>query len=76
MKTRVTCQSSPSGSFCQGRPSALAMRKRTVLGGLFGLAVTLYIAVRRIGLAPHDVLLVCAVGVYAASGRGLDAVGY
>jgi hypothetical protein len=29
------------------------------------LCALMYVAVRKLGLAPHDVLLVCAVGVYA-----------
>ena len=43
------------------------------------LLLLLYVAVRRLGLAPHDVLLVCAVGSYASferwRGRGSSGEG-
>ena len=35
------------------------------IGVVLALCVLTYIAVRKVGLAPHDVCLVCSVGIYA-----------
>ena len=50
-----------------------------VAGMALALCVLTYVAVRKIGLAPHDVLLVCSVGIYAFferwRGRGAESSG-
>ena len=45
-------------------------RLRTGLLVAVGAALVMWICVRRIGLAPHDIALVYAVGAYALSQRG------